>query len=362
MYCIRTCRFDNHVEILNLSENLLEFLDKTSLRDVGVNSLVQLNASRTCISDIHEEAFLKQTKLQTVDISSNSLTHIKPSTFKHNPSLHVLSLSNNKQYSLPEGGSFLASKSLRVLHLSACNLSHIPPKTFQQLPNLQQLYISHNQIITLNPLKGVKHLATLDMSYNYLTDLQSDVFVALPNLINLNLSFNNLRTLTVSVAAQLANVRNAVDLQGNPWVCDCLMYSTVYSWCRDNRVNWSLVCSSPPRFEGKLWTIYEEKGCDDNDDYHHYTDFEYQLGNFTMLNYNLSPNGSHDNYDILQPSGVAPTKIQERTMQHQSVYFYSSITLSVIFLLLLAIQILLYWPCHLTVGSLKRTGPANSDA
>ena len=66
------------------------------------------------------------------------------------------------------------------------------------------------------------------MSDNYLRDLHSAVFVALPNLIHINLSFNNFSTLTVSVTAQLANVRNSVDLQGKSWVCDCLMYSTVY--------------------------------------------------------------------------------------------------------------------------------------
>ena len=87
----------------------------------------------------------------------------------------------------------------------------------------------HNsRIIILLTSQRVNLLTTLDMSDNFLRDLQSDVFVSLPNLTQLNLSYSNLSTLTVSVAAQLANVRNAVDLQGNPWMCDCLMYSTTY--------------------------------------------------------------------------------------------------------------------------------------
>ena len=339
------------MQILDISDNFLESLDQTSLRDVGVASLVQLNASRSYISDIHEEAFQQQTKLQTVDLSSNRLTHITPNIFKHNPSLQMLSLSNNKDFSLPEGGSFLSSKSLSVLHLSACNLSHIPPKTFLQLPNLRELYLSHNQIITLNPLKGVKLLAILDMSDNHLRDLQSDVFVALPNLTQLNLSYNNLSTLTVSVAAQLANIRNSVDLQGNPWVCDCLMYSTVYSWCRNKSVHLSLVCSGPSRFEGKLWTICEVEGCDDDDDDDDddHTDVGYQVENFTTINDNLSSNASHDNYNILRPSGPAPTKILEGNMHNHNVYFYCSIGLFVVFLALLTILILLGRRYYLTV-------------
>jgi Leucine-rich repeat (LRR) protein len=323
---------------------------------VGLASLVQLNASRNYITDIHEEAFLKQTKLETVDLSSNSLTHIEPKTFIRNPSLQTLSLSNNQNFRLSED-SFLSSTSLTVLHLSACNLSHIPPKTFQELPNLRQLYISHNQIITLHPLQGVQHLTTLDVSDNYLRDLQSDVFVALPKLNHLNLSFNNFSILTVSVITQLANVRN-VDLLGNPWGCDCLMYRKMYSWCRNNSVDLNLVCSRPSRFEGKLWTIYEEKGCDD--DNHHHTDVEYKVENVTMININLPSNGSHANYSILPPSGPAPTQIQKGNMNHSSVYFYFSIGLAVLLLSLLTIAILLY-KCHFASRQSKRTGPAQAD-
>ena len=345
------------MQILDISENFLQSLDKTSLRDMGVASLVQLNASRNYISEIHEEAFLGQTKLQTVDLSSNSLKQIEPKTFIRNPSLQMLSLSNNKDFRLPEGGSFLSSTSLRVLHLSACNLTHIPPKTFHELPKLQELHISQNLIINLPPLQGVRLLTTLDVSYNYLRDLQSDVFVALPNLIHLNLSFNNFSTLTVNVTAQLANVRNAVDLQGNPWVCDCLMYSTMYSWCHNNSFNLSLVCSSPSKFEGKLCTVYDEKSCDDDDDYHH-TEVDYQVENFTMITGNLPSNGSNANYGIPRPSSPDPTKIQQGHMKYFIRYFCIFFAMVLPFPLVIAI---LSYRRLLASRPLMRTGPAQAD-
>jgi Leucine-rich repeat (LRR) protein len=96
-----------------------------------------MHPGTTYISDIDEEAFLGQSKLQTVDLSSNSLKNIEPKTFIRNPSLEILSLSGNRFLILPEDGPFLYSTSLRVLQLSACNLSHILPNTFQELPNLQ---------------------------------------------------------------------------------------------------------------------------------------------------------------------------------------------------------------------------------
>ena len=217
-------------------------------------SLVQLNASRNYISVIDEEAFLGQSKLQTVDLSSKSLVIIEPNTFIYNPSLETLSLSSNQYLRLPDEAPFLVSQCFSVLKLSDCNLYNLPPATFQKLPNLQVLNISHNQIETLNSLQSVGGLRLLDVSHNYLTDLQSDIFTGLPELTHLNVSHNSLSTLNMTVMTQLVNVSSSADLNGNPWVCDCLMFKTVYSWCRNNRVNLELVCSSPLEFEDTSWT------------------------------------------------------------------------------------------------------------
>jgi len=61
------------VQNFDISENVVVPLDKISLRDLRVISLVQLNATSNYISVIDEEAFLGQSKLQTVDLSNNSL-------------------------------------------------------------------------------------------------------------------------------------------------------------------------------------------------------------------------------------------------------------------------------------------------
>ena len=244
-------RFDRYMQNFDISDNVIESLNKTSLTDLGVISLVQLNASRNYIKETDEEAFLGQSKLQTVDLSSNSLRNIEPKTFIRNPSLEILWLSRNQNLTLPEEGPFLVSQSLRVLQLSACNLSHIPPKAFEKLPNLQELYIDYNKIGMLYNLQGVGHVTKLDISHNYITDLGSHIFTALPKLIHLNLSHNNLSTLNTTVMTQLVNVSSSADLNGNPWVCDCLMFKTIYSWCRNNSVELELVCSSPPEFKKK---------------------------------------------------------------------------------------------------------------
>jgi len=234
-------RFDPYVQNLDISDNVIVSLSNTSLRDLRVISLVHLNASSNVISYIDVEAFLGQSKLQTVDLSSNSIVFIEPKTFIRNPSLKILSLSSNQDLRLPDEGPFLVSKSLRFLKLSHCKLYYFPPATFQKLPNLQQLDISRNQFETLSSLQNVGRLNLLDVSHNYMTDLQSDIFTALPELIHLNLSHNSLSTLDITVMTQLVKVSSSADLNGNQWMCDCLMFNTIYSWCRDNSLDLELV-------------------------------------------------------------------------------------------------------------------------
>jgi len=347
-------RFDRYVQNLDISDNVIESLDKTSLRDLGVISLVQLNASRNYIRETHEEAFLGQSKLQTVDLSSNSLMNIEPKTFIRNPSLDILSLSSNQYLHLPEEGPFLYSSSLRILQLSACNLSHIPPKAFQGLPNLQELYITYNKIGMLYNVQGVRHLTTLDVSHNYLRDLDSDIFTTLHELIDLNLTYNRLSTLNVTVMPQLVKVSNSTDLIGNPWVCDCLMFDTVYFWCRNNSVDLELVCSSPPKFEGNSWKIYEHSGCDDN------KDFTDQMDDIASENNPLKIE-HFDKYVDKSEHHFSSEGEQVPLARSNVNYFYTSIALLVSFLGLLAGAVFVWWR-GVSERILRRSSPVKIDA
>jgi hypothetical protein len=346
-------RLVRYVQYLDISYNNIVSLDKTSLSDLGVISLVQLNASRNYISYIDDEAFLGQSKLRTVDLSSNNLKNIEPKTFIRNPSLEVLSLSSNRYLTLPEEGTLLYSTSLRVLQISACNLSHIPPKTFQELPNLQELYISHNSIRFLYNVQGFGHLATLDISHNYLRDLDSDIFIVSPKLIHLNLSFNNFSIVNSTVIPQLAKENSSVDLNNNPWACDCLMFKTLYSWCRNNSVDLELVCSSPPKFKGQSWKIFEYVGCD--------VDFATRVETTAnVLVSNTSPEraAKYQSFSVPHFPLVRDEVPPVTTNVH---YFHISIALIVVFSVLLAVAAIL---CLYGVHSRKfrRSGPVHSVA
>ncbi|KDR13075.1 Leucine-rich repeat-containing protein 70 [Zootermopsis nevadensis] len=314
---------------------------------MGVISLKELNASRNSIIDIHEEAFVGQSRLQTLDLSSNNLSYIEPNAFIRNPSLKWLSLSGNGFGMLPEEGYFLYSESVRVLHLSACNLRFIPTETFQGLPNLQELYISHNLIDILPPL-GTGFLTVLDISNNNLRDLDSDIFTSSPKIIRLNLSYNGLKTLNIEMMPQLAKVIRTGDLSGNPWLCDCLMFNTTYSWCHDNGVDLKLTCSSPPKFKGRKWTEYDREGCDENV-------FD-EVDEFTVTGNGLTPVEKHAKFENLQEAADILTSREEVT-EFKSKYFYTSLALFGLLIVLTAVAASMF--CYLRRSRVSmRKGPA----
>ena len=343
-------RFDRYMQNLDISDNVIVSLDKTSLRNLGVISLVELNASRNYISDIDEEAFLGQSKLQTVDLSSNSLMNMESKSFIRNPSLEILSLSSNHYLRLPEEGPFLYSQSLRVLKLADCNLYYLPPTTFQKLPNLEELYISHNKFEVLNFVQSVGRLTFLDVGYNYLRDLQSDIFTALPELNHLILSHNSLSTLNITVMPQLVNVSSSADLNGNPWVCDCLMFSTVYSWCRNNSVDLELVCASPPELKDKSWSDCEKYDCND-----YKSDFTDQGKEVNMIE-----NKATENYVNPVAFYLPETQIPFQETEYDITrIFISGVLFVVLIVLVTTVGVLSY---RLKLLRSLRKGPAQTDS
>jgi hypothetical protein len=203
-------------------------------------------------------------------------------------------------------------------------------------------------------VQGVEHLTALDVSHNYLRGLDSDIFTASPKLIHLNLSFNKLSALNVTMMPQLAKAISTADLSGNPWVCDCVMFNTVYAWCRNKSVDLGLVCSSPPKFKDKPWTVYENAGCDDGEN----TDFADLVETVTIVDGNLSLR-SHDNYAQQTMPDSVPIPMQGQQVTSNLNYFHISIGLVAVLLCLLTAAGVVWY--RLRSLTLRRTGPACSD-
>jgi hypothetical protein len=155
---------------------------------------------------------------------------------------------------------------------------------------------------------------------------------------------------------QLAQVIRSSELNGNPWVCDCVMFNTTYSWCRDNGVDLRVKCSSPLKFKGKLWTFYDKEGCDDNIDIVDEVD-EFKVIGDTLP---LSPIRRLANYEILQMSTNFSIQSQEQDTAFRINYFYTSIVLFAVWVLLLTVAGMMW--LLLKSHTLVRTGPALNNA
>jgi len=159
----------------------------------------------------------------------------------------------------------------------------------------------------------------------------------------------------MTVTAQLAYVSRSADLIGNPWVCDCLMFNTIYSWCRNKSADLELVCSSPPEFKGKPWEIYEHSDCDNDN-----------TGDADLVEVTDSINhtSSHERVAIYEDKFVphsSPRLEQVLLVKTNEIYFYISIALSVIFLGLVALAGFLWW-CGVRPCTLRLSDPAKSGA
>ncbi|NXX62510.1 LRC19 protein, partial [Scopus umbretta] len=133
-----------------------------------------------------------------LDLSFNSLVVPRHGTLlMHFPSLHSLNLSNNALLALSPA-VFSNLGALHLLDLSSCSIAYLHTDAFTGLGNLHTLLLRNNS----------------------LQELEVPLFLPLKALFHLDLQENAL----VSVDAwslQLMEAVPQVQLEGNPWVCDC---------------------------------------------------------------------------------------------------------------------------------------------
>ncbi|NXC40807.1 LRC19 protein, partial [Penelope pileata] len=136
-----------------------------------------------------------------LDLSFNSLVMPHHGTLlMHFPSLHSLNLSSNALLTL-NPAVFSNLGALRLLDVSSCSITYLHTDAFKGLEDLRTLLLRNNSLQELEvpfflPLRGLLHL-----------DLQNNALVSMD-------------TLTL----QLMEAIPQVQMDGNPWVCDCTAY------------------------------------------------------------------------------------------------------------------------------------------
>ncbi|CAK9804670.1 Platelet glycoprotein V [Anthophora quadrimaculata] len=259
----------HQLQYLNLTRNRLHILpralfqDLDQLEEIGLSqnrlsvlpyqvfasskSLTRLDLSGNLLVSLPDHSFRPNKHLQQLDLSGNRLTKLPPRLFSGLSQLKILQLSDNEIDTIPRG-LFAELSSLQDLDLSTNPITRLSSITFQSLSNLRWLSLKNLPVTSLpqdvwrpvrklrtlllsgtkvevlrnEDLKGLDELETLEMNNSPLREISRCTLDRTPALRKIDLHDSNLTFLPANVA-QLSYL-NELQLQGNPWACDCRMF------------------------------------------------------------------------------------------------------------------------------------------
>ncbi|TNN03116.1 hypothetical protein fugu_000145 [Takifugu bimaculatus] len=168
----------------------------------------RINFGYNSITTIHNRSLAGLKKLELLMLHSNNLHYLPDAVFADLKSLQILKLSYNKLLEIPSSLTFSGLTSLLRLYLDHNLLQHIHPRALLQLPSLRLLRLQGNRLHQLHP----HALCTLSLLNTYYFS----------TLRHLDLSNNSLTTLPRNSLAT-APLLETLQLQDNPWSCDCRM-------------------------------------------------------------------------------------------------------------------------------------------
>lgn len=171
-------------------------------------------------------------KLNTLIIRHNNITSISTDSFSTTPNLKCLDLSSNKLKTV-KSAVFQELKVLEVLLLYNNHISYLDPSAFGGLSQLQKLYLSGN----------------------FLTQFPMDLYVGrfkLAELMFLDVSYNRISSLPMHHINLVPGKQlRGIFLHGNPFVCDCSLYSLLIFWYRRH---FSSVMDFKNDYTCRLWS------------------------------------------------------------------------------------------------------------
>ncbi|KAJ9583570.1 hypothetical protein L9F63_022089, partial [Diploptera punctata] len=285
-----------NLRILDLGFNLITSLQPNIFN--GLSILSSLNLEMNRLQELHSNVFIPTPRLQSLTLSYNlelgrnleksadairvvlknnittlimnnmSLASLPNNIFNEGTNLRHLSLADNPMKTVD-----ILPTSLECLNLSGTEISVILPGDFVYYPSLKKLHLDRLLYlikVETNAFEGLKSLEILTMeNCIQLEDFDETAFggendsVLVPLKV-LSLARSGLRTLSPEVLIPVNSTIQQVDLQGNPWECDCNL-----AWIKD--VTFSLLdrgylrCFGPKEHHNKLIHLMpaEEMVCSD---------------------------------------------------------------------------------------------------
>lgn len=191
-------KFNRYIEELLLNDNKVVKLTSNALADLTV--LKRLDLSNNSLESVSKGLFDALNKLEYLNLANNPISNVASGTFRGLTSLKWIDMSNNRLKQLTFG-LFHFSPNVRSLTLDGTEIETIHNSEFLGLPNLEILRIRNNK---------------------RLKEIEAYVLADTLKIRNLDISGNALSFLPLSLA-NLTDLQS-LNIEDNPWACDCRMY------------------------------------------------------------------------------------------------------------------------------------------
>lgn len=235
----------NHLREIRLAANLLSVLPYQAF--APARELLRLDLSSNLLVSLPDHSFQPNQQLQELRLAGNRLTKLPSRLFSGLTQLKVLDLAKNEIDTLPRGlfsdlttlehldlennpiarladTAFQGLANLRWLSLSHLPISSLPAGVWRSTRKLRTLLLSETKLENLRNenLAGLNDLETLEIRNSPLREIGQLTLNETPSLRRIDLRNNDLTFLPANVAS--LPLLNELQLQGNPWACDCRMF------------------------------------------------------------------------------------------------------------------------------------------
>ena len=158
-------------------------------------NLVHIDMSNNFIKRIGQEDFFGLDGLTHLSLARNEISDVDDEAFRNRSSLLVLDFSDNKLFSLPDGVKFLTN--LQTLDVSNNFISDINKESLDAMSNLWRLQMHGNLLLNISSqlFSNLRSLQILDLSTNRINRVQSGAFAQNSRLRAVRLDGNQVRVL-----------------------------------------------------------------------------------------------------------------------------------------------------------------------